>query len=118
MDVEDVESRVRQICMAFPEVYETGAYGHPNWRVGKKTFACFERYRGEWVVSFKASLIDQDDLVTGSDEYFTAPYVGHHGWVCRKIGHLDWDELECQLEQSYRLNATKANAAALGQRDR
>ena len=34
-------SKVRELCLAFPEAKEVEAWGHPTFRAGKKLFAAF-----------------------------------------------------------------------------
>ncbi|MEQ1883191.1 MAG: MmcQ/YjbR family DNA-binding protein [Burkholderiales bacterium] len=104
----EIYKELDAICLSFPEAYKTESFNHPCWRVAKKTFACFEVYNGEWVINFKASLIEQDDLVRSSSLYFIAPYTGRYGWVCRRIIDVDWAQLRRQIAESYRLNAPKS----------
>lgn len=103
----NVLERLRVICLALPEAYETESFSHPCWRVAKKTFACYEPYGGEYVVNFKTEILEQDRLVSGSDDYFVAPYTGRHGWVCLKQSRINWAQLEPMLIYSYRMNAPK-----------
>jgi predicted DNA-binding protein (MmcQ/YjbR family) len=89
------------------------SFGHPTFRAGKKTFAVFEKYRGEDTVCFKASLADQALLVL-DPRFFVAPYVGKHGWTSMRVGSgVDWRELEDVVRESWRLVATKRMLAAL-----
>jgi predicted DNA-binding protein (MmcQ/YjbR family) len=108
-----VLQRLRRICLSFPEAWEGVSFGHPTFRAGKKTFAVFEKYRGEDTVCFKASLADQTLLVL-DPRFFVAPYVGKHGWTSMRVGSgVDWRELEDVVRESYRLVATKRMLAAL-----
>jgi predicted DNA-binding protein (MmcQ/YjbR family) len=66
-DHEQVLRRLRQICGALPETSEVTAWGHPNFKVANKTFAAFEKYKGEWAIAFKAEREHQQFLVD-SDE--------------------------------------------------
>lgn len=102
-----VLDRLREICLSFPEAYETQSFSHPCWRVGKKTFACYEAYHGEYAVTFKTDKLEQDRLVSESDAYFVAPYTGRFGWVCLKQSRIDWRALKPMLAESYRMNAPK-----------
>jgi predicted DNA-binding protein (MmcQ/YjbR family) len=107
-----IAGKLRKICLALPEATETRTFGHETWRVGKKTFAVFEQYHGEWVISFKTTLLEQDDLVRDS-RYFIAPYVGQHGWTCLKAKNVDWLAVESHIRTSYRLNALKRHLKKL-----
>lgn len=107
-----VAAKLRQICLSLPEATETRTFGHETWRVGKKTFAVLEKYGGDWVISFKATHLEQDALVEDGD-YFVAPYVGQHGWTCLKVTALDWRKVERHIRESYRLNALKRHLKLL-----
>ncbi len=72
--------RLRSLCMGLPETNETQAFGHPNFRAGKKTFCVFEHYHGRPCIAFKATVPEQQTLV-GDERFFVTPYVGKHGWV-------------------------------------
>jgi predicted DNA-binding protein (MmcQ/YjbR family) len=55
--------RVRAICLGFPGAIETTSFGHPTWKAGRKTFAVFEKYRGDWSVALKADPGEQRALI-------------------------------------------------------
>jgi len=118
VDPEKLLTRLRRICLALPEAYETTSYGHPTFRAGrsgKKTFAVFENYRGEDTICFKATMEDQALLVL-DPRFFVAPYIGKHGWTSmRTAGAIEWDEVEDLVLESYRLVATKTMLAKLGE---
>src|SRR4051812_36336319 len=80
-----VLEKLRRLCLSLPEAREVASFGHPCWKVAKKTFACFERYNGEQVVTFKTDPLEQDRLVASGDGYRIAPYVGRYGWVCQGV---------------------------------
>ena len=119
MDPQKVLTRLRKLCLALPEAYETTSFGHPTFRAGrtgKKTFAVFENYRGEDTICVKATMEDQALLVL-DPRFFVAPYVGKHGWTSmRTAGAIEWDEVEDLVRESYRLVATKSMLAKLVER--
>jgi predicted DNA-binding protein (MmcQ/YjbR family) len=119
VDPRKVLARLRKLCLALPEAYETTSFGHPTFRAGrsgKKTFAVFENYRGEDTICVKATVEDQALLVL-DPRFFVAPYVGKHGWTSmRTAGALEWDEVEDLVGESYRLVATKSMLAKLEER--
>ena len=115
MDPEKVLTRLRKICLALPEAYETTTFGHPTFRAGsgKKTFAVFENYRGEDTICVKATHEDQALLVL-DPRFFVAPYVGKHGWTSMRTGgSVDWGEVGELVRESYRLVANSAMLAKL-----
>jgi predicted DNA-binding protein (MmcQ/YjbR family) len=119
VEPKKVLTRLRKLCLALPEAYETTSFGHPTFRAGrsgKKTFAVFENYRGEDTICVKATMEDQALLVL-DPRFFVAPYVGKHGWTSmRTAGALDWGEVEDLVRESYRLVATKSMLAKLEER--
>jgi predicted DNA-binding protein (MmcQ/YjbR family) len=119
VDPERVLTRLRKICLALPEAYETTSFGHPTFRAGrsgKKTFAVFENYRGEDTICVKATLEDQALLVL-DPQFFVAPYIGKHGWTSMRTSmkgvSIDWSEVEDLVRESYRRVAPKAMLAKL-----
>ena len=99
--------RLRRICLALPEANEVTTWGHPTFRAGKRMFAVFEQYRGEWSIAFKAGLAAQASLLKDHRFYLT-PYIGQQGWVSLKVrGRVSWKEIERLVFQSYRLVALK-----------
>src|SRR5512140_57873 len=66
-------ARARKQCLAFPETVEALAWGHPNFRAGRKTFCAFEVVRGRPSIAFRLSPPDMD-LVLQRDEFFSTPY--------------------------------------------
>jgi predicted DNA-binding protein (MmcQ/YjbR family) len=85
--------KLRAICLALPSASETITFGHPTFQVAKKTFCVLEEYEGELCIVFKAELPSQQALIQ-SPRFFTAPYIGKHGWVSlRCTSKLDWKEI-------------------------
>jgi len=101
--------RIRQICAALPKSSEVIAWEHPNFKVANKTFASFEKYRGEWAIAFKAEREHQQFLVNTDARFYVSPYAGKHGWVSMKIGAgIDWARVKMLIAEAYRLTATAA----------
>jgi predicted DNA-binding protein (MmcQ/YjbR family) len=104
--------KLRALCLALPETSETVSFGHPTFQVAKKTFCVLEPYKGELCIVFKAELPTQQALIQ-SPRFFTAPYIGKHGWVSlRCSSKLDWGEIEDLVGESHRLVAAKTRAHA------
>ena len=109
------DDRLRDICLALPEAEERPFGGHtsPTYRVRDKMFAMTtEDGRELWV---KGAPGAQEILVESQPErYFVPPYVGKSGWVgIRLDGHVDWDQVEALVRESYCLIAPKRLAARL-----
>jgi predicted DNA-binding protein (MmcQ/YjbR family) len=46
-------ARLGKICLALPDAEETVTFGHPIFRVERKTFSVFEEYKGELGICVK-----------------------------------------------------------------
>ena len=104
--------KLRAICLALPDASETVTFGHPTFQVAKKTFCVLEECTGEPCIVFKAELPAQQALIQ-SPRFFTAPYIGKHGWVSlRANGKLDWKEIEDLVAASHALIARPGRAVA------
>lgn len=107
-------TRVRKLCLAFPEAHEVEAWGEPTFRVRNKLFAMFasaENHHGAgrpgvWI---KAASENQAAMINGDpDRYFKPPYVGPSGWIGMWLDHSpDWDLLRDLLADGYRRAAPK-----------
>jgi len=96
--------KVRGICLALPQVVETVSYGHPTWKARKKTFAVFEKYRGDWSIALLAEPDHQRALIATDGRFYRTPYVGQKGWVSFKLeGRIPWGRLRDLLGEAYRL---------------
>ena len=102
---DPVLKKLRQICLALPETSEVKTWGHPTFRVGKRTFAVFEQYRGQWCICFKTEK-QHKDLFLNDHRFFSTPYIGKHGWLSPRVeGAPDWTEVKELILESYRLVA-------------
>ena len=113
----DIERRVREICLAFPEATEKTTHGSPGFFV-RKQFAMLwpngHHGRLEPHLWCAAEMGAQEALVATSDRYFRPPYVGHRGWIgVRLDGRVDWDEIADLLEDAYRVIAPARLVALL-----
>jgi predicted DNA-binding protein (MmcQ/YjbR family) len=106
-------TRLRQVCLCFPEVRETVKWGHPTFEAGRKIFAVLDRYEGRPCIAFRTQLEKLEELLA-DERFMEAPYAARHGWVCLYAdGRIDWAEVEKLLLASYRLIALKRMLAAL-----
>jgi len=100
--------KLRTLCGSLPGVSEVEAWGHPSFRVGKKTFAVFEFYRDRPCIAVKAA-DDLQELLIDEVRFFRTPYIGNRGWVSAWIDRVvDWALLKDLVKRSYRLHAPKS----------
>ena len=101
-----VLERLREICRALPGTTEVRSWGHPNFKVAGKTFAAFEKYKGEWAIACNAEPEHQRFLVERDARFYVTPYVGKYGWVSMKVeGAVRWGEVKALLTEAHRLTA-------------
>jgi predicted DNA-binding protein (MmcQ/YjbR family) len=104
--------RLRDLCLAYPETSETAAWGHPNFKAGKKTFVAFERVKGRPSIAFRLEPQDVERLLTRR-RFFVTPY-GRGQWVSLWAeGKIDWTAVADLVDRSYRLVALKRMVATL-----
>jgi predicted DNA-binding protein (MmcQ/YjbR family) len=108
-------SRLRRICLSFPEAAEKEAWGDPTWRIRDRIFAMQKgNYEGGRPSLWLKGAEGAQSVLVGSDpaRYFIPPYVGHKGWVGIYLdGRVDWALLRDLVEESYRLIAPKRLAS-------
>lgn len=117
VDADEALSRLRTICLAFPEAEEAGGVGTPTFKVRGKIFAMrHSLHQAErWSLWCKAPPGVQS-LVVGAlpERFFIPPYVGSKGWIGAYLDvEQDWAELADLIEESYRMTAPKALLARL-----
>ena len=108
--------RLREICLALPEVTERLSHGEPTWFIReKKTFVTYADHHHDDRLGFWCAAPPGDQAsLTGArpESFFVPPYVGHKGWIgVRLDGGPDWDEVAALVRRSYRLIAPKRLAA-------
>jgi hypothetical protein len=112
--------RLREICMALPEVTERLSHGSPNWFVRDKKVFVSSHVDGHHQNQFPhlwcaAPPGVQEELVMAEPaRFFRPPYVGHRGWLGVRLDvDVDWKEIAGICEDAYRLVAPKALVAQL-----
>ena len=120
---DDLAARLREICMALPEVTERASHGVPTWFVrDKKSFAQLwaDGHHGDefphlWCAGLPGA---QEALVASAPgRFFRPPYVGHRGWIgVRLDGDIDWAELAELCADAYRAVAPARLIARLDAR--
>jgi predicted DNA-binding protein (MmcQ/YjbR family) len=102
-----VISKLRKICLKYPESGEGRQFGHPTWLAGKKTFA-IARYAGTRLTVCFWVGVDQQGMLTADPRYEIPAYFGHNGWISIDVTKdCDWQEIEGMALQSYRHFALK-----------
>ena len=113
-------SRLRAICLSFPEVTERPSHSAPTFFVrDKKSFVML------WADGHHQNQLPhlwcaapagvQEELVeTEPARFFRPPYVGHRGWLgVRLDGKVDWTEIDEICRDAYRVIAPKTLVAQL-----
>jgi hypothetical protein len=118
--VTDPLARVREICLALPEVTERLSHGEPTWFIReKKTFVSYsDNHHNDGRVAIVCAAPDgvQSSLVSSDPErFYVPPYVGHRGWLGARVDvdPVPWDLYEQLLEDAYRCVAPKKLVALL-----
>jgi predicted DNA-binding protein (MmcQ/YjbR family) len=97
--------RLRRLCLSLPDVTEAQSWGHPNFRVGKRTFATFEVYRGRPSIAVKVEA-GVEQLLIDDVRFFRTPYGGNRGWVSAWVdGDVDWTLLKDLVRRAHTLVA-------------
>lgn len=105
--------RFRQICLALPESTESGSWGHPNFRAGKRTFAAWEWIKGRPSFAFRLGSDEAAAFLLQHGDSFATPY-GRGQWVSVWADEeADWPLLSELAERAYLSVALKRMVAAL-----
>jgi predicted DNA-binding protein (MmcQ/YjbR family) len=113
MQNSNVLKRVRTRCLALPETTETAAWGHPNFKAGKRTFVAYEMVTGRPSIAFRLPTSDVDRLLARpAKQFFVTPY-GRGQWVSVWAdAKLDWAMVDDLIDRAYRTVALKRMLAA------
>jgi hypothetical protein len=113
-------TKVRSLCIGFPEATERLSHGEPAFFVNGKLFAMFasaENHHGAGrpAVWIKAAAINQAFVIDAEpDRYFKPPYVGPSGWIGVWLDRRpSWKAVHELLADGYRLSAPKRLLAAI-----
>ena len=102
--------KLREICLALPEVFEKEAWGECTFRVtGGSMFAMTDNNHhssGHVAVWVKAPAMVQEILVNSDPKrFFIPPYMGKQGWVGVRIDYkVKWDQTAAILTDGYLLS--------------
>jgi len=98
MTPETLVPRLRDYCMALPEVWEDNPWDHVVWKVGKKLF----------VIADNASLRVTVKALIMHPQIEVASHIGRHGWVTVVVDSEETYDLLVELvERSYNYVAPK-----------
>ena len=113
---DKILERFRGLCLGLPETTETGSFGHPNFRAGKRTFAAFEWIQGRPSLAFRLGADEVDQALLQGEPFFATPY-GRGLWASLWADRaIDWKLVEKLIERSYRQVASKRMLAGLDAR--
>jgi len=121
--VETALTKVREACLALPEVSERLSHGSPTFFIrDKTTFVMFlDDHHGDgrlalWVAAapgVQAEMVDEEP-----ERFFVPPYVGHRGWLGVRLDRKpDWAEVTGICAAAYRQVAPKTLVALLDPAD-
>ena len=117
---DDVESRIRTICLSFPGASERLSHGAPAFFAGRQFVMLWAeghhdaKFAHMWCAAPPGA---QDELVTSEPgRFFRPPYVGGRGWIGVRLDDVDWEEITLICKEAYRVVATRRLLAALGDR--
>jgi hypothetical protein len=108
--------RLREICLALPEVTEKISHGEPTWFV-RKSFVMFADHHHDDRLAFWCAAPPgaQEALVAAEPgRYFRPPYVGGRGWLGVWLDvPVDWTEIAEIVRDAYRTVAPRKLVAQL-----
>lgn len=98
-----IHRKLREICLALPEVEETLTWDHPNFRVVRKIFCIMGGYPGEPNITVKVGK-PMLEVFLKDPRFVLASHIGKHGWVSMPgaTGRLNWTEIASLCRESYR----------------
>lgn len=106
-------SKVREACLALPEVVETEQFGSPTWKAGKRSFASFSTKQEGSCLQFWVGG-EQQSLLMDDPRFEIPAYIGHQGWISMRLGrNPDWADVREWVLGSYRHFALKRMLGAL-----
>lgn len=116
--MNDPLPRLRELCLALPEVTEKISHGEPTWFV-RKVFVMYADRHHDDVLAFwcaAAPGVQEAMIAERPERFFRPAYVGHRGWlgVRLDVPDVDWDEIAEIVTDAYREIAPKKLVALLG----
>jgi hypothetical protein len=104
---DQLASRVRALCLAFPDVTERLTHGAPGFFVGRQFVMLWAsgHHHHEFAHLWCAAPAGAQEALASSapDRFFRPPYVGGRGWIgVRLDGDVDWAEVAELCQDAYR----------------
>lgn len=103
----ELTRRVREICLALPEVSERVSHGAPAFFVKKQFVAVWANGHHDnefphlWCAAPEGAQAEQ--IAIEPERFFRPPYVGGRGWLGMRLdGDVDWDEVTQACHEAYR----------------
>lgn len=104
---DSVLQKLRTLSAALPQTNETSSWGHPNFRVGKRTFVTFELIGGRPSIAFRVEEREVE-LLLRRKQFFPTPY-GRGQWVSVWAdAPVNWHLVADLFERSYRMVARQS----------
>jgi hypothetical protein len=103
----DPVARLRELCLALPDVTERDSHGEPCFfhRDKKQFVAVDDHHHGADRLAFwcaAAPGVQEQLIAENPDQFFRPPYVGHRGWLGVRIDlDPDWDEIAAIVRDAY-----------------
>jgi len=115
--VADAVGRLRELCLARPEVTEKLSHGEPTWFV-RRAFVMFAGHHHDDRVALwcaAAPGVQQELVAAAPQRFFRPPYVGGRGWVgvWLDVADVDWVEIDELVLDAYRAVAPRKLVALL-----
>lgn len=109
-------TKLRTLCLAFPQAHEVGAWGEPTFRVKKgKMFATYaaagnHHGAGRPAVWIKNVPSNQELLIASQPgRIFKPAYVGPFGWIGVYLDQrVSWRQVNALLADGWRMAAPKS----------
>ncbi len=103
--------RLRQLCLAWPEVSERQSHGEAAWFVaGRQFVTTADHHHDDRLSAWCAAPEGAQEMLVKADpaRFFRPPYVGHRGWLGVYLDiEVDWGEVAIIVERAYRRAAPK-----------
>jgi hypothetical protein len=122
-DVAAAQERLRDICMALPEVSERLSHGAVTYFIRRKRTLCYltDDHHGDGRLALVCAAppgVQEELIESDPARFFRPPYVGHRGWIGLRLDIApDWAEVAAVVEEAYRCVAPVTLARQLAERD-